>query len=95
MKTILFLAALLLVVPWSWAGDWREYRPLETIDQSRQRHSAERYDRYQKRQPGTLAPFGNSERFGDPAPPGTFRPGFEPPYQQPHKSFGTMQEDRF
>ena len=55
-------------------------RPLETIDEARQRHSAERYETYRRH--GHEAPLGGySERFGDPAPRGTELPGYNPIYR--------------
>jgi len=55
---------------------------LETQDQARQRHEAERQEIYQRQ--GNRAPLGGyPERLGDPAPPGTLRPGFTDPYGEP------------
>lgn len=52
----------------------QSYRPLETVDEARQRHNAERYDTYRQR--GNQAPLGGyQDRFGDPAPRGTESPG--------------------
>lgn len=57
----------------------------ETIDESRQRHSAERYDQYE--QNNRSAPLGGySDKLGDPAPAGTERPGYLTP--QPYGSGG-------
>lgn len=51
---------------------------LETTEQARQRHSAERWNQYQ--QHGNRAPLGGyRERLGDPAPYGTERPGYTSP----------------
>jgi len=56
---------------------------LETTDQARQRHSAERYQEYERR--GFQEPLGGyRDRLGDPAPPGTERPGYTSP--QPYGS---------
>lgn len=55
----------------------------ETIDESRQRHSAERYEQYE--QNNSSAPLGGySDKLGDPAPAGTERPGYVTP--QPYGS---------
>ena len=52
-----------------------QWRPLETTEQSRQRHNAERWNTYKNR--GYQAPLGGyQERLGDPAPSGTERPGY-------------------
>jgi len=52
---------------------------LETIDQARQRQSAERWNEYQQR---GYAPLGGySSPLGDPAPYGTERPGYVTPNQ--------------
>lgn len=55
-----------------------QWRPLETREESRQRHSAENWETYEQNQ--HQAPLGGyHSTFGDPAPPGTDRPGFHPP----------------
>lgn len=57
----------------------------ETIDESRQRHSAERYEQYE--QNGRMAPLGGyNDKLGDPAPYGTERPGYVSP--QPYGNSG-------
>jgi hypothetical protein len=63
---------------------------LETTDEARQRHNAERYQQYKEN--GYQAPLGGyRERLGDPAPYGTERPGYVPQggYQsnQPYESW--------
>ena len=66
------LAVLLALLSFTAAG---QYRPLETRDESRQRHNAERYETYRDR--GNQAPLGGyRERLGDPAPRDTESPGF-------------------
>ncbi len=57
---------------------------LETTDEARQRHSAERWQQYeQRRKQGRDWPAlgGYKERLGDPAPPGTAQPGYTQPYK--------------
>lgn len=50
-------------------------RMLETTDEARQRHNAERYGTY--RDSGGQPPLGGyRERLGDPAPRGTESPGY-------------------
>jgi len=57
------------------ADNWR---PLETTEEARQRHSAENYQTYKNN--GDQAPLGGyQERLGDPAPRGTERPGYTTP----------------
>lgn len=52
-------------------------RPLETTNEARQRHNAERYETY--RSNGNSAPLGGySSPLGDPAPRGTESPGMRP-----------------
>lgn len=64
----------------------------ETIEQSRQRHSAQNYDTY--RNNGNQAPLGGyQERLGDPSPAGTLRPGYVETYRQPNNyGSGTLDE---
>lgn len=51
---------------------------LETTENARMRHNAERYETY--KQNNYQAPLGGySERLGDPAPHGTDRPGYASP----------------
>lgn len=67
-----FLAVFLLAVANMAVAGWNAF---ETIDEARQRHSAERYNTYIER--GGRAPLGGyKERLGDTAPPGTLTPGF-------------------
>jgi len=63
----------------------QSYRPLETTDEARQRHNAERYDTYRQR--GNQAPLGGyQDRLGDPAPRGTESPGMVRPSRDPYGS---------
>lgn len=74
----------------------QQHNPLETIDQARQRQSAENYDTYRSR--GNDAPLGGYNRpLGDPEVRGVERPGYvapapvyqpspSPSYQQPSSS---------
>lgn len=74
-KAVIIALVLAVLVAPTWAQGWR---PFETRDEARQRHSAERYETYKSR--GYQAPLGGySERLGDPAPWGTERPGFVTP----------------
>ena len=80
MKTIIapVIVALFTLVFSEASAQYRN--PLETIDQARQRHSSERYQRQQRS--GT--PLGGyREKLGDVAPRGTERPGYTSP-----KSYG-------
>lgn len=80
MKHILILA--LLLAPALAAA---QSRPLETTDEARQRHNAERYDTYRQR--GNQAPLGGyQDRLGDPAPRGTESPGMARPSRDPYGS---------
>ncbi len=99
-KTWLSFFILAFSVSAAWAqGSWR---PLETVDQARQRHSAERYEIYKER--GYQAPLGGyPERLGDPAPLGTESPGFTTPgrgssplsntWQPRRPGLGSLDED--
>lgn len=54
---------------------WDNPSPLETIGESRQRHSAENYQYYQNN--NNQAPLGGyPEKINDPAPRGTYYPGY-------------------
>lgn len=90
LKTLLTIA---LALPLTAAA---QYRPLETKDEARQRHSAERYETYRSR--GNSAPLGGyPERLGDPAPRGTERPGYTTtPYSAPpaYDTNRDRQQDR-
>lgn len=87
MKDSLVLIALAAAVSLP-AYAWN---PLETTDEARQRHSAERYDTY--RNNGYQAPLGGyQEKLGDPAPYGTDRPGYSSPYSSP---YGNQNKDRW
>lgn len=69
MMLIVLLPTLCLA-----GGAWQ---PMETKDQARQRHNAERYETYQRQQQRSLGPIGGyGERLGDTAPYGTERPGY-------------------
>ena len=72
IKTLLICLSIAIPFPeYAW-------NLLETTDEARQRHSAERYEIY--RNNGYRAPLGGyPERFGDPAPYGTERPGYTSP----------------
>lgn len=73
-----WLTGVLLVWMVSIAWAQKSWDPFENREEARQRHSAERYEIYQKR--GHQAPLGGyPERLGDPAPLGTERPGFASP----------------
>lgn len=75
----LMLASLISVSP----ATAQSRNLLETTEQARQRHSAERWNQYEQR--GYRAPLGGyQERLGDPAPRGTERPGYTSP--QPYGS---------
>ena len=72
MKKIIFALTLLLIS----AGTVQAWDPLETKEESRQRHSSENYEYYKKN--GT--PLGGyPEKLGDTAPYGTERPGYNSP----------------
>lgn len=87
-------SSLLLLVMLTSAGAIAgDYRPLETVDQARQRQSAENYDTY-RRQDNTLLPPSYSRPLGDTEQRGVERPGYAAPapvyqpapttsYQQP------------
>lgn len=73
-----YIIALCLAIP---LAAMAQSRPLETRDEARQRHNAERYRTYEER--GRQAPLGGySERLGDPAPRGTESPGYISPGRQ-------------
>jgi hypothetical protein len=102
---ILLIAVLLLVgagpvLAQIYGGNQRRqnWNPLETVDQARQRHSAERYDIYQEH--NNQAPLGGyPERLGDRAPEGTLNPGFTQPkgkFYDPYQNSDPYQDsDRF
>lgn len=67
-----YLVALALLGPLTCLA---QSRMLETQDEARQRHNADRYE--QRRSSGGQAPLGGyRERLGDPAPRGTESPGY-------------------
>lgn len=93
MKKSLSVIALAIFVSYP-AYAWN---PLETTDEARQRHSAERYEQY--RNNGYQAPLGGyREKLGDPAPYGTERPGYTSPqdygYGSPYGS-GSQRRGRW
>lgn len=62
------------------------YRPLETIDEARERRSAENYNTYRDNR--RQAPLGGyNEPLGSPSPRGTERPGYSPPYNSSGNRF--------
>lgn len=66
-------------------------RLLETTDEARQRHSAERWQEYERR--GYQAPLGGyRERLGDPAPAGTESPGYTSPQGYGSGGYGYGQQ---
>ena len=65
----------------AWGGRSNADRvsPWETVEDARARHGARRYETYRQRG----EPLGGyRESFGDPAPPGTIRPGHAAPYDR-------------
>ena len=75
MKTkALFGFLICLLAPqMAFGGD--NFRPFETVDEARARHSAKNYDTYKKN--GYQAPLGGyPETLGDPQPKGTLKPGY-------------------
>lgn len=87
MKSI-FACAMILVMTSAFcmAGDWR---PLETKQEARQRHSSERYQGHQRKRDRNPMHIPNSynERLGDTAPRGTTTPGrkWKGPYRDDQK----------
>jgi hypothetical protein len=93
-KVVGTVAAAMLL----WSADVSATQLLhaETLDQARQRHSAQRWQEYEQR--GYQAPLGGySEPLGDPAPRGTERPGYTPPqgYGSPSSGYGRQQGSQF
>lgn len=73
MKHLLALIALPALC--ATAAAQSTYRPLETIDEARQRQSSQNYETYERR--GHSAPLGGyQERLGDPPQRGVERPGY-------------------
>jgi hypothetical protein len=67
--------ALVALSASAFADDWK---PLETVDQARQRQSAENYETYRNR--GNEAPLGGyNQPLGSPSVPGVERPGYVAP----------------
>ena len=84
MKKIFLLLIIFSLI--SVTAALAQWRPLETIDESRQRHSAENWTIYE--QHDRQAPLGGyPERLEDPAPYGTERPGFTTPNRGNHSPF--------
>jgi len=84
-KAWLIIFIVFFSASWAWAQGVS--RPFETLDQARQRHSAERYEIYKNH--GYQAPLGGyPERLGDPAPHGTESPGFVTPGQGRSSLYG-------
>ena len=73
-----------IMVAWGVSADARAqsaWNPFETVDEARQRHSAERWMEYERH--GRQVPLGGySSSLGDPAPYGTEQPGYASPRQQ-------------
>ncbi len=90
MMKVWFIAFILIFsVSFAWAQE--PWHPLETTDEARQRHSAERYETYE--QHGYQAPLGGyHEPLGDRAPYGTERPGFTSPKEENPYLFNPHQE---
>jgi hypothetical protein len=75
MKNILVLALFVLLTA---SSAHAQVNPFETTEQSRQRHSYERYQQYKDND--YQAPLGGyKEKLGDPAPRWTDRPGYNEP----------------
>lgn len=86
-KAVGTVAAVMLL--WSTDVSATQLLRVETVDQSRQRHSAQRWQEYEQR--GYQAPLGGyREPLGDPAPRGTERPGYTTPqgYGAPSLGYG-------
>ena len=78
LRVICAALVLGLTLPAAAAANDVSRKLTETFDQARQRHSAERWNRYE--QNGRQAPLGGYDsRLGDPAPYGTERPGYNTP----------------
>lgn len=71
------------------AANATDKNPLETVDQARQRQSAENYETY-KKQDNPLLPPSYQRPIGDPSVQGVDRPGYTP--QQP--AYGGDWRDR-
>jgi hypothetical protein len=86
VSTILCVGSLLMATPFVQPSFGQSsYNALETIEQRRQRHNAERYEQY--RDNGYRAPLGGyREKLGDVAPRGTDRPGYTPSYNTDRRS---------
>lgn len=69
MKKTLFVLAVLALI----SSPVLAYNSLETVDESRERHSSENYE-YQQDHGTPLG--GYPEKLGDPAPSGTTYPGY-------------------
>jgi len=77
MKTII-ISIFVFVFLAGFTVSYAEWKPFETIDQSRERHIAESYN--YKKEHGTPSGLGvYPQRLGDPAPRNTFSPDFQSP----------------
>jgi hypothetical protein len=78
------VAVAIVVLGAASAAAGEPWRPFETTDEARQRHSAERYQQQQRN--GT--PWGGyKEKLGDTAPWGADRPGYVGQEQQGQRSY--------
>ncbi len=95
LASILLFLGLSIVIMAAPAGAQSTYTGpswLETTDEARQRHEANRYDQYQTRQDQgrDWPPLGGyNEPLGDPAPAGTRRPGYTEP--RSYDGYGNRQ----
>ncbi|KKL87287.1 hypothetical protein LCGC14_1936220 [marine sediment metagenome] len=88
-SALLSFALLAMTVPASAQSSYWPPPLLETTDEARERHEANRYDQYQTRQNQgrDWPPLGGyREPLGDPAPYGTRRPGYTEP--QSYDAYG-------
>ncbi|MDZ4254254.1 MAG: hypothetical protein U1A72_16930 [Sulfuritalea sp.] len=80
MKHVMIAGLLIILATPAAAQDWSTImrEQLETTDEARQRHGAERWQEYERR--GRQEPLGGyREQLGDPAPRGTVSPGYRQP----------------
>jgi hypothetical protein len=85
------LASVMLL--WSGADALAQSRPFETMDEARQRLSAERWQQYEEG--GYQAPLGGyNQPLGTVVPRGTERPGYTTPqnYGLPLGGYGMQEE---
>jgi len=88
MLPLLFVVLVLATLSAHAQSQW-----LETTDEARQRHSAERWMEYEQRRAEgrDWAPLGGyPERLGDTAPPGTESPGYTSPNRPGYTSPNRM-----